>query len=281
MSNALPGPLVETDWLADNLDQPDIRVLDCTVFLKPNEDKSGYSMTSGRLAWSEEHISGSAFADLAHELSDRTSQFGFTMPTAEQFASHLSRYGVSKDSRIILYDAVMNMWATRLWWMLRAFGCNNAAVLNGGWHKWKTEGRPVSNELPTYPMGDFQATPVPGLFAEKAEVLAATENDQICLLNALGKEPYTNKRIPGSLNVPAASLIDPETRAYLPLAKLRTMFEAVNATSSNKVITYCGGGIAATSDAFILNLLGVEDIAIYDGSMSEWLSDPALPTESG
>jgi thiosulfate/3-mercaptopyruvate sulfurtransferase len=288
MSFTHPEYLVETDWLESRLSAPDLRVLECTVILHPDPER-GFRVESGYQAWSESHIPGSGFADLGKDLSDPNSHLMFMMPSAEQFAGAMSRYGVGEGTQVVLYDSRMNMWAARVWWMLRAFGFDQATVLNGGWRKWTKEGRPISQDLPTYPPGHFVVRPRPGMIAGKQEVFAAIGNDATCILNALSPEDHAGKgpsryrrpgRIPSSVNVPAQRIVDPETHAYLPAEQLRARFATVGATGDKRVITYCGGGIAASSDAFVLALLGIEDVAVYDGSLSEWTADPAMPMET-
>lgn len=288
MSFAHPEYLVETDWLEAHLTDPDLRILDCTVLLHPDPEL-GFRVESGEPGWRKGHIPGSGFADLATELSDPDSPLRFTMSSATQFAEAMSRYGVGEGTRAVLYDSRLNMWAARVWWMLRAFGFDQAAVLNGGWRKWTKEGRPVSTAAPTYPPVRFVAHPRPRLIADKREVFAAIGDNSSCLLNALTAEDHAGKgpvrykrpgRIPSSVNVPFSSLVDPDTQAYLPAELLRKQFAAVGATERGRVITYCGGGIAASSAALALTLLGIENVAVYDGSLSEWTADPTLPMET-
>ena len=293
MTAVNPRYLVETDWLEAHLGDPDLRILDCTVFRRDTDrvDEWGRlirTTESGRGAWAEGHIPGAVFADLIEELSDTTSPFLFTMPPAEQFAEAMARYGVGEGMRVVCYDAAGNQWAARLWWMLRAFGFDDAAVLNGGWRKWTREGRPVSTDPSSYPAGRFVAKPRPELIATKEEVLAAIGRGDTCLVNALmpnlhrgeGPSPYGRRgHIPSSVNVPAGQIVDPATGAYLPLDQLRTAFAAAGAIGAERVITYCGGGIAASSDALVLTLLGVANVAVYDGSLSEWAADESLPLE--
>jgi thiosulfate/3-mercaptopyruvate sulfurtransferase len=287
--NAHPEYLVETDWLAAHLDDPALRVLECTTILHPLPD-GGYRAESGLATWEAGHIPGSGFADLTGELSDRTSSLRFMMPPAAQLAAAMSKLGVGSGTRVVLYDRAVNMWAARVWWMLRAIGFDDAAVLNGGWRKWTLEGRPVSTEPCAYPPGRLVARPRPELFADKFTVLAGLGDTATCVLNALTEEQHHGSggvhygrpgRIAGSQNVPARSLVDPKTHAYLPPDQLRKQFDASGALGSGRVITYCGGGIAASSDAFVLAMLGHKDIAVYDASLSEWAADPSLPMENG
>jgi thiosulfate/3-mercaptopyruvate sulfurtransferase len=174
MSFTRPQHLVETDWMAKHLDDPEVRLLECNVFLHPAPDMpGGFAVESGRAKWAEGHIPGAGFVDLQEELSDRTSKLRFMMPPAEQFAEGVGRAGVGDGVRVILYDRAVNMWAARIWWMLRAFGFDNAAVLNGGFKKWTVEGRPVSTDAGTRPARTFTPRPRPALMADKAGVLAA------------------------------------------------------------------------------------------------------------
>jgi thiosulfate/3-mercaptopyruvate sulfurtransferase len=281
--------LVETDWLEAHLDDPDVRVLECTTILRRGDDGRLHA-SSARDIWGDAHIPGSVFADLPHELSDQDATLRFMMPPAEQFASAMSGYGVGEGTRVVLYDRAAGMWAARIWWMLRAFGFDNAAVLNGGWTKWTAEGRATSDAAPEPRTAVFDAKPRPELIADRAEVLAATGDDATCILNALSEEQHRGEgdspygrpgRIASSVNVPANSLVDPETNAYLPLEELRAKFAAVGTENANRVIAYCGGGIAASNDAFALTLLGYENVAIYDASLSEWAADESLPMEAG
>ena len=290
MDFARPQHLVETGWLATHLHDPAVRVLECTVYLHPADVPGGFRVESGRAKWAEGHIPGAGFVDLQEELSDRASTLRFMMPPAAQFAEAMGRAGVGPGVRVILYDRAVNMWAARVWWMLRAFGFDEAAVLNGGFKKWTREGRPVGTDAGTCPLRTFTPRPRPGLIADKAGVLAAVGTPGVCVLNALTEEQHRGTggtsyarpgRISGSVNVAARDLVDPETHAYLPADVLRAKFEAAGALDAKRVVTYCGAGIAASSDALVLTLLGRDDVAVYDASLSEWASDPGLPMERG
>src|SRR5699024_7272768 len=141
--------LVETGWLHEHLDDPNLKILDCTVVLRFDPETGARSSDPGRPEWEESHIPGSVFADLLNDLSETENpRFPMQMPTAEKFARSMSQLGVGDDSAVVLYDRAGNMWAARVWWMLRTFGFDNAGVLNGGWQKWVDEGRPVTSESP-------------------------------------------------------------------------------------------------------------------------------------
>jgi thiosulfate/3-mercaptopyruvate sulfurtransferase len=290
MSFARPQYLVETEWLAQHLDDPAIRILECTVYLHPADVPGGYRVESGRGKWAEGHIPGAGFVDLQEELSDRTSSLRFMMPPAAQFAEAMGRAGVGDGVRVVLYDRAVNMWAARVWWMLRAFGFDDAAVLNGGFKKWTVERRPVATDPGNRPARTFTPRQRPGVMTDKAGVLTALGAPGACVLNALSAEQHQGTggiayarpgRIAGSVNVVARDLVDPATHAYLPADVLRERFQKAGVLDANRVVAYCGAGIAASSDAFVLNLLGHDDVAVYDASLSEWAADPSLPMERG
>jgi len=285
-----PDAVVSTDWLQANLADPALRIFDCTTYLH-YETGSGkpYTVVSGRADYDTGHIPGSAFIDLQGDLSMSDSPYRFTLPAPDDLAARFGRLGIGEGVRAILYTRDTIQWSTRIWWMLRYIGFDNAAILDGGWTKWALEGRPVSAVAATYPAAYLTATPRPEIFADKDEVLAAIGDGGVCTINALAPDLHSGAnprygrpgRIPGSVNVPARALLDPKTLELLPPAAAAAAFEAVGAAPSKRSIVYCGGGIAATLDAFLLHQLGHPDVAVYDNSMSEWAKDETLPIETG
>lgn len=288
-TNDFATGLVSTQWLADHLGESDVRVLDCTTHLRP-DPPNVFRVESGLADWEAGHIPGAAYVDLQGELSDLSSSLRFMLPSAEQFAAAMSAKGIGDGHRVVLYSTTTPQWATRIWWMLRAFGFDNASVLDGGYAKWVAEGRETSTAASTYPAASFTATLRPGLLVGKQAVLAGLSDDSCMVLNALAPTQHAGTdarnygrpgRIAGSTNVPAASLLDGETGAFLPAEQLRKAFDEAGAFEAGRVIHYCGGGIAASATAFIMTLLGHDDVALYDASLSEWAVDEALPMEVG
>ena len=287
-----PQALVQTDWLAAHLNAGNLRIFDCTTHLLPADATTDapYRIVPGKAEYDQGHVPGAGFLDIQGELSDNTTKLRFMLPSAEQFAAVMSRSGVGDKSRVVLYCVGGIMWATRVWWMLRAFGFDNAAVLDGGWDKWKAEGRAISTAPCTYPPATFTARPHPSLFVGKEQVLASLNEPQIVSVNALmpelhrGDGPSRYGRagcIPGSVNVPAATLLDTKTKAFVPLEDAQAKFSAVGVEKDKQVIAYCGGGISATVDLFLLHQLGYKNLTLYDGSMGEWATDESLPIEMG
>jgi thiosulfate/3-mercaptopyruvate sulfurtransferase len=287
---AHPEFLVESEWLEGHLGDPELRVFDCTTHLIPKPD-IGYTVKPGLEDFEQGHIPGAQFIDLQADLSAPHPQLRFMLPSAEAFAAAMGRFGVGEGSRVILYSTTTPQWASRVWWMLRNYGFDNAAVLNGGFAKWAREGRAIeTGPARPRPPANFVVRADRKLMVGKEAVRDAIGDSAVCTINALSAAQHTGTggtvygrvgRIARSANVPAAALLDPATGAYLPAAQLRAKFDAVGAFARPRVITYCGGGIAASSDALVLTMLGHPDVKLYDASMSEWSNDPNLPMETG
>ena len=286
---AHPEFLVSTDWLAQHLEDGDVRVFETTVFLHRG-DGGGVRAESGRSEYEKGHIPSAGFVDLQADFSDNDQPFRFMMPSAEAFAEAAGRHGISESSKLVLYDRLGSQWAARLWWMFRSMGCQGAVVLDGGWRRWTAEGRAVSTDPATYALTTFTPTADPARFADLVEVRAFIESGDggvSCLINALGRDQHSGAdggrsygragHIPGATNVPSGELTDSETGLFWSAEELASLFEAAGADRAQRVITYCGGGIAASNDAFILEMLGYENVAVYDASMSEYATDPSLP----
>jgi thiosulfate/3-mercaptopyruvate sulfurtransferase len=286
---AHPEYLVETDWLVQHLNDPNVLVLDCTTHLIP-DPKITYQVKPGREDFEQAHIPGAQFVDMLRDVSDTSQRLRFMRQSPEDFASAMRRFGVNSTTRVLTYSTANVWWATRLWWLLHEFGHDNAAVLNGGWQKWRKENHPVeTGPANPRPAGDFTVREVRNLMVGKEEVQRAIGDGAICTINALMPQQHTGAggnsygrpgRIKGSVNLPAAHLLNPETNEFLPADELRKRFAAVGAMDK-QVINYCGGGIAASADALALIVLGHSDVKLYDGSLSEWASDPSLPMETG
>ncbi len=283
-----PELLIETDELARRLGAPELRIFDCTTHLDPDPERV-YTPRAGREDYEAGHVPGSAFIDLQGELSAAANgMLRFTFPSPEHFAAAMSAHGVGPGHEVVLYSTAKTQWATRVWWMLRAFGFERARVLNGGFAKWRAEGRAVERAPSRYPPADFQADLRPAMVAYREDVLAGLENSNCLVVNALAGDKHRGEGIPygrpgriaGSVNLPADDLLDAEG-LFLPADQLEDRFAALGIGRETKVITYCGGGIAATADSFALALLGYSDGAMYDNSMSEWANDAALPMATG
>lgn len=285
--------LISTAELANILGQADLRLFDCTTYLEPAPEGSGlpYLAVPGRHTFEAGHIPGADFLDLQGEFSDPDTDLRFMMPDVAHLEGGFGRHGVSNGSQVVLYSIGSPMWATRFWWMLQSLGFANVAVLDGGLDKWKLEGRPLeTGPAKGYPPATFTAKPRDGLFVDKHETLAATSERGTVIVNALGPQFHKGLepsrygrpgRVPGSCNVSAATLLDPRTKAFVPLGEAEAKFAAQGITKDKRVVAYCGGGISATVDLFLLYRLGYDNLTLYDGSMGEWAMDASLPIETG
>lgn len=285
MSDPQMPPLVSTEWLAGQSGAPDLVIVDASVQRIPGLD-GGYAWRGARSAFERDgHIAGARFADLVHDLSEPGGRFPFARPRDARMEAAAGALGISNDSRVVVYDRANGIWAARLWWLLRAFGHDRAAVLDGGLKKWIAEGRALSFGAVDVRAASFHAAPRDDFFVDKAEVVAVTEGRAaarlVCVLRAAvfsGREKAYARagHIPGSFNVPYVDLIHTGDNAFLPAGSLRAAFSAA-LSGDERLVLYCGGGVTAAGAALALTVLGVSDIAVYDGSLSEWSADPGLP----
>jgi thiosulfate/3-mercaptopyruvate sulfurtransferase len=276
--------LVTAEWLSQHLNDPDLVLLDCTVCTIP-EEGGGLHNVSGRPDYELGHIPNAGFADLKGDLCDTNSTIEFAVPTPEQFCSAMGALGVGDDSRVVLYDTNYSAWAARVWWMLRWVGFDRAALLNGGLSAWAAEGRPLSIEPVTRPAKQLTPAPRPELIADRDEVLASLDDPAVRLIDTMPAEMYRGEmtlyarpgHIPGASNMNALDLLD-KTGRFRPDDALAAM---IGGDRNARAITYCGGGIMASSNAFIMTRLGFTNVAVYTASLQEWAADPANPMVVG
>ena len=285
-----PTALITTEQLASILGDPNLRLYDCTTYLEPAPSGSDvpYRAVPGDKTFAAGHIPGADFLDLQGEFSDTSAQQFFMMPEVAQLEAGFGRHGLDASKTIVLYSIGTMMWSTRFWWMLRSLGVD-ARVLDGGFDKWKHEGRAIETGASKgYPATSFKAAPRAGFFVDKDFVKARIGDPATVTINALGPQFHKgfepsrygrSGRVPGSVNVPAATLVDAD-KTLTTLADAEAKFAAAGATRDKNVILYCGGGISATIDLFMLTELGYDKLTLYDASMGEWAKDPALPIET-
>jgi thiosulfate/3-mercaptopyruvate sulfurtransferase len=276
--------LVETQWLAERLDAPDIVVLDASLHLP----------TTGRNARAEylaAHIPGALFFDI-DDIADESNPLPHMLPPTVKFASRVKKMGVGDGTRVVVYDAEGLYSAARAWWMFRIMGHNDVAVLNGGLKKWKAEGRPLQDGEPP------QRTPrhfTPRFHAElvrdagEVRALIGRPAAQIVDARSAGRfdgrdaDPRPGLRkghIPGSRNVPYASLVNADG-TLKDAAELAAVFAKAGVEVQRPVVATCGSGVTAGIVALALAVLGRPDAAVYDGSWVEWGADPTLPLATG
>ncbi|MDZ7670705.1 MAG: sulfurtransferase [Gammaproteobacteria bacterium] len=272
--------------LGEQFAEPDLRIVDATVFLHPAA--TGYRAESGWENYCSGHLPGAVFMDQVREFSDTSTGLGFSRPTPEALAESLGALGISHEHRVVIYSTGHVMWATRAWWLLRYAGHDRVAVLDGGLRAWQAAGLPVTTDIPAYPAVAYRPAPRPELFVDKDEVVSGMNDPAVCTVNALSPEVYAGTgdmhygrrgHIPGSLNVHYDAML--ESGHFKPAADLRAALQAQGLLDAPRLIAYCGGGISATVDGFACQLSGKEEVAVYDGSMADWVRDESLPLTTG
>lgn len=275
--------LVDVEWLAEHLDEPDLVVLDCSVQMTGTPP--ALVSVSGRAAFDDGHIPGAGFADLLVDLSDTSQPIGYALPTVEAFCEAMERLGVGDDTRVVLYDTSMSMWAARVWWMLRWAGFDSTALLDGGFGAWVAAGLAVSTDPPTRPRGSLTPRPRPQLIAHRDEVLAAVGDNAVQLVDTLPEPHFRGEmslyarpgHIPSAVNVSVFDMIDGTGRIDVAA----DLTASHGGDPASRTITYCGGGIAASLGAFAMTRAGYSDVAVYAASLQEWTADPSLPLATG
>jgi thiosulfate/3-mercaptopyruvate sulfurtransferase len=182
---------------------------------------------------------------------------------------------------VVLYDSFLSAWAARVWWMLRWVGFDQAAILDGGFNAWTGEGRPVSKGVSAREPAQLTPAVRPGLIADSDEVMTAITDDNVMLIDTLPAVYYRGEEcmyarpghIPGAINLCGIDYLDDSGR-YKPAEEIADMLDL---ESDHRVITYCGGGILASINAFVMTRLGYQDVAVYTASLQEWAADPANP----
>lgn len=280
--NTVPT-LVETDWLAAQLDNPAVRVIDATWTL-PTVERTGIE------DYNAGHIPGAVFWDI-DAIADPESSLPHMMPDEATFERHMSALGISNEHHVVVYDNVSMMTCARVWWALRAFGHDRVSLLNGGSVKWRAEGRPLSTDAADIPETSFNARFDSSMVRSLDDIRANLETGAAQVLDARSAgrfaaaepEPRPECRsghIPGSYNLPFNTLIDPDTATMRPAGELSERLAQSGIDIGRPVITTCGSGITACVLALAMHLTGKDDVAIYDGSWTEWGSRTDTPVET-
>jgi thiosulfate/3-mercaptopyruvate sulfurtransferase len=289
-----PDYLVTTNWLAEHLDDPNVRVLDVTAKLTSKLENQAKAE-----CYQQSHIPGSLFFDVASAkgvLSDQNATMPWMWPEPEAFEATMTGVGVGPQTRVVLVARTPRsgidsgtMWCTRAWWTMHHFGVD-CAILSGGLESWEAEGRPLTEEPST-----LSAEVQPFVAAEGWERARATKDDVLeaiaegsgsCLVDALPEDSFDGSgtkygprggHITGAINVPFRALINGETADFVGPDLMGERLTEAGLLDAAHVITYCGGAIAATVTAFALSLFGHTEVGVYDGSLMEWSADPELP----
>ncbi|MFZ7089203.1 sulfurtransferase [Curtobacterium sp. RRHDQ10] len=274
------SPLVSTQWLADHLGSDELVVIDASVRTRGIGSATTWAPAFDDYV-EDGHVPGAVFADLVDALSDPDADLPFTRPDSARFERAISALGVSNDDTVVVYDRDLGQWSARVWWLFRSFGFDQVAVLDGGYAKWRQEGRPVrsgamSGTARERPVTTFLATEERALWADRDRVVRAVDGSEPAALvcaaptDIVGAAPP--ELIPGTTTIPVQALLDADTNALLRPKALTAVLEPVLAAT--EVVTYCGVGTAACVDALALTVLGHERVRVYDGSLADWWREP-------
>jgi thiosulfate/3-mercaptopyruvate sulfurtransferase len=299
-------PLVSTEWLAQHLDDPNIRIVDVR-WRSRYENGRGISFDDHE-GYRSGHIPGAVFAGMIGDLSDPDHPVPDMLVQEDQFAQVMGRLGIANDTLVVTYDNMgFPLGSARLWWALSYYGHDHVRVLDGGLLQWQQEQRPISTDVPVVQLAVFTPRRRPGWIASKQEVVVALGRSNTVIIDCLTPELYRGSgdrhlwgqrpgHIPGAVNVPYLANIDPKLATatsaererllargrsftFCSLEELSALYEAAGVTPDQHVITYCGRGYAGACGLLALKVLGHPSVSLYDGSWTEWSADPSLPAE--
>lgn len=275
--------LVTTDWLANEMGASDLRIIDATWFI-PGGDRNA------REEYLQGHIPGALFMDL-DELVDSNNPVPGMLPPPEKFASRMQSLGIGDGSRIVIYDDSPFKTAARAWFMFHLFGAHDVAILDGGFAKWQGEGRAVESGKPERRHRHFTVWQDDRNIRSKDNILANIDSQAEQLVDARGAERFEGTtpepregmaagHIPGSINLPYTKLFN-EDGTWKRDDALKAAFDESGVDFDRPLVTTCGSGVTASALIFALKMLGKDDVALYDGSWSEWGMDPDTPKQQG
>lgn len=278
-----PKTLVSTDWLAAHMKDPDLRILDASMFL-PGTGRDA------KAEYEAKHIPGARFFDI-DEISDQRSELPHMVPPVEKFMSRLRAMGVGDGHQVVVYDSQGVYSAPRVWWLFRLMGQDNIAVLDGGLPKWEAEGREIEDLPPIVRDRHMTVRRQNHMVKDVTQVSSASKLGDYAIVDARSAERFRGEveepraglrrgHIPSARNVPFTDVLTAQGTMKSP-EECRAIFEAAGVDMAKPVIASCGSGVTAAVLCLALERTGKTDHSIYDGSWSEWGAFPTLPVATG
>jgi thiosulfate/3-mercaptopyruvate sulfurtransferase len=284
MTYARPDALVSTDWLASHLEAPDVCVVDASFYLPAQK-------RNPRAEFAAQHIPGAVYFDI-DVIADKSNPLPHMLPSPEQFSAAVSKLGLGSGNKIVVYDTTPMTGACRVWWMFRAMGYRDVAILDGGLPKWMAEGRAVTDAVTVPREKPFNAKLEAALVRSIDDVksLLTSKKEQVVDARAAnrfrGEVPEARPglrvgHMPGAFNLPYNDLIDPKTGTMRSAEEIEAAIKAAGLDPATKVTASCGSGVTACVVALGLYLTGAPDAAVYDGSWTEWGGRADTPIVTG
>jgi thiosulfate/3-mercaptopyruvate sulfurtransferase len=277
-AHARPELLANPDWLAENLGRTELRILD--VRWRPDG--------ASNVVFNDGHVPGATHLDWREALTDREAPDGtLLLAPPDQVAAALARAGIGSGTTVVVYDDTASLYAARTWWSLGACGLDSVRILDGGFGAWRASGRPVSHAVPETRSGTFTPRAQLRLRLTASDALALVGSPDALFLDARSSAEYrgfagTGRRlghIPGAVSLPVSGTTAPGSGRFLDGGDLRELMSAAGVSRARRIVCYDGTGVGAAKLAFVLALMGHEDVAVYDGGWAEWGNRHELPIE--
>jgi len=281
MPQTLP-PLVSTDWLAERLADPSLRILELRGAVLPPSEPPPHYITD-RAGYLAAHIPQAQFLDWQVDIVQPGSPSN-DIAAPERFAALMGRLGIDSSHTVVLADNAAGMFAGRMRWALRYYGHERVCIVDGGWQKWLAEGKPTSTDLPQFPATAFPIRVNERLRATAAQIAASLDTHSLQLLDVRSPAEFAGEssrarsrgHIPGATNLPRSRLLAADG-TLKPTHELRALFAQIQLDLDAPTVLYCNSGVSATVGMLALEQAGARDLAVYDGSWKEWGNEPALP----